>query len=37
MDTEIGYCKECDGTIWYIGASNKVSCDNCEYEENEVM
>ena len=37
MDTEIGYCKECGGTIWYSEILNKVSCDNCDYEEVEVM
>ncbi len=32
MDTEIGVCEKCNGELWYLAISNKVSCNTCDYE-----
>lgn len=37
IDYIVGFCPECGGTLWYIHSLNMISCDTCEYEEEEAF
>ena len=32
MDTIIGVCETCGGTLWYVDRNSIVTCDTCDYE-----